>query len=385
MFIEPHADDKEYSSVTQTGLAVAHVALQGATELTRMVAETHATITRIPWIWQSHEVAQAQQAPIPYQLVTHLFSNLAHFSYQFLNQTSIPATQKGQLFYSILNGVCGDTLKSWNSPLAQSMMLCDDEGCSLQGRSWAEGQSRVVIFIHGLCLSEREWKNPAHTEFVDWLRTQGFAVAWVRYNSGLPIHENGEDLNKLLENALGHDPARQLTLIGHSMGGLIIRSACHQAKTTGSAWLGQLHQSAYLGSPHRGAPLERLGNAFNNSLGLTPYSRPFMRLGNIRSQGIQDLRHGRLLPEDRDDEPVNLLPEIRHLLIGGHLNEGIERHWIGDGLVPVDSALAMNDNRATLSAPDLTRCELQQINHFALLSDVRVYRVLQQWMQEVDQ
>jgi pimeloyl-ACP methyl ester carboxylesterase len=368
--------DSLLPGLVRKSLALTHVGLQGAGELTRLVAETHATISAAPLPWRQDGMEPAHRAPFPYRLVAQGFLHLARLAHSLLGQSSIPAAERGQLFYSALNGVCGDKLEAWDSPLAQSMMLCDEHGQPLTPR-WARESGEVVIFLHGLCLSEREWQTPAHTAFVTALRAQGHAVAWLRYNSGRPIHENGASLSALLERQFATSTVR-LTLIGHSMGGLLIRSACHHASKTNAAWLSHLYQAAYLAAPHLGAPLERMGNALNNTLGLTPYSRPLMRLGNIRSQGIRDLRHGRLHAED-DNAPLH--PGVRHFLLAVHMGTDEEGHWMGDGLVPVRSALGQHlDADRALNAPDLTRRELTELNHMAVLRDERVYRELEDWM-----
>jgi len=366
------------TNLARQGLALAHMTLQGAGELTSLVAETHATIAAGPLPWNRDGTQPAHRAPFPYRLVTQSFLYLAKLAQGLLGQASIvPASPQGQLFHSILNGVCGDKLETWANPLAQSMMLCDEQGQPLPA-GWAANSGEAVIFIHGLCLSEREWQTEAHTAFVTGLRSEGHAVAWLRYNSGRPIPENGQSLSELLERHFADSKAPRLTLIGHSMGGLLIRSASHHASLGGAVWLGKLHQAAYLASPHLGAPLERMGNALNNTLGLTPYSKPFMRLGNIRSQGIRDLRHGRL---HSDDLNAPLHPATRHFLLAVHMGTGPEGHWMGDGLVPVRSALGQHlDASRALSGPDVTRRELAELNHMALLRDTRVYAELQDWM-----
>lgn len=360
----------------QTGVAVAHLLLQGAGELTRLAAETHATIARAPLPWRRDATAEAAHAPLPYQLVTRSFLYLARLAHGLLKQGSIPAGQRGLLAFSALNGVCGDKLVAWSSPLAQQMMLCDEEGQPLPD-NWTAGRAGVVVFIHGLCLSEQEWQTPAHIEFVSELRLQGQAVAWLRYNSGLAITANGASLSELLQQHFSERGSPRLSLIGHSMGGLLIRSACHHAGENRLGWTSRLLQAAYLGSPHQGAPLERLGNALNNTLGYSPYSKPFMRLGNIRSQGIRDLRQGKVA----EAEVSELLPTARHLLLAGNLANSSERHFLGDGMVPVRSALGQHvDAGRALDAPDVTRYELEALNHMAMLRDERVYDALRGWL-----
>lgn len=373
LFATPQSRNVE---LVQKSLALTHVALHGAGELTRLVAETHATILAAPLPWRRNATQPAHQAPFPYRLIAHGFLYLAHMTRNLLRQTSIPASEPGRLIYSALNGVCGDKLEAWSSPLAQCMMLCNEDGERLPD-DWSANHRKIIIFIHGLCLSEREWQTSEHQSFTAARRAEGFAVAWLRYNSGRSIPDNGTDLSRLLLQQFGESD-KQLTLIGHSMGGLLIRSATHHAGVTHATWLCRLYQAAYLASPHFGAPLERAGNALNNSFSVTPYTKPFMRLGNIRSQGIRDLRYGRV---HRDHSCTPLYAACRHFLLAASLSNSALDHWLGDGLVPVRSAHGHHDDpEQCLHAPDITRHRLENLNHMALLGDARVYSALEQWL-----
>lgn len=364
------------------GLALAHVALLGASELTRLVAETHATIRRTPLPWKANATAEAEQAPLPYQLIMKAFLTLAQTAKSYLAaHEPRPNSREWGLFQSALNGVAGDALSAWSNPLDVGMTLHDEFGVAITAEEWAaQGRRGAVLFIHGVCLSEREWQSFHHSGFVRELREDGHAVAWLRYNSGRPIHENGAALSGLLESVFaGKGP--DLTLIGHSMGGLVIRAASHHAGVNASRWLPRLRQAAYLGTPHQGAPLERLGHGANSLLALTPYTKPLMKLGNLRSTGIMDLRHGRVTPPEHE-HPVELVDHARHLLLAGHFGREGKRHWMGDGLVPVRSALGQHvETDKALTGKHITRVELPALGHMSILSDERVYSALREWLQ----
>jgi pimeloyl-ACP methyl ester carboxylesterase len=234
-----------------------------------------------------------------------------------------------------------------------------------------------VLFVHGLCLSEREWQNHEHDGFVRELREFGYGVAWLRYNTGRAIADNGETLSDLLESLPSDLP---LTLIGHSMGGLVVRAAGYHAEIRGAKWVVRLQQAAYLGTPHHGAPLEQLGEAANKLLALTPYTKSFMQLGNIRSHGIRDLREGRIVPAHKAN-PYRLVNHARHLMLAGHMGRNGQRHFLGDGLVPVRSALGQHvEAHRALHAKDVTRVEFEQLGHMQMLKDARVYEALLKWM-----
>jgi alpha-beta hydrolase superfamily lysophospholipase len=233
-------------------------------------------------------------------------------------------------------------------------------------------------------MNERCWRRPAHREFAVWARERGgFAVAHLRYNTGLRISRNGARLAELLEREA---PEPELVLVGHSMGGLVALSALHQAQERGLAWPRRVARVACLGSPHEGASLERLGNHANRLLALLPWTRPFMRLGNLRSDGIRDLRFGHLLDEDwRDRHPddarpapskVRLAGHVEHLLVAAARSARGEDEPLGDWLVPVASALA----RRLHPAPAARRELIPELDHLGLLGDPRVYALLRDWL-----
>lgn len=355
------------------GAALAHLTLLAAGGLTQLVASTHATIARRPSL--QGDSAHATEAPQAYSLVARSFLWLAQLTRQLSQH--MPAQQHG-LLRSAVNGVLGDTLAAHANTLHEGMSLRNEFGQEISAAEWQRDARRgLVLFVHGLCLSEREWQNNEHASFVRELRDFGYGVAWLRYNSGRAIHESGADLSLLLEDAqLG---SKSLTLIGHSMGGLVVRAASHHAEHYEMKWQQQLRQAAYLGTPHQGAPLERLGEGANRLLGLTPYTRPFMQIGGLRSNGIQDLRHGRI--SAGSERPVQLARGARHLLIAGHLGQERKLDMLGDGLVPVRSALGQHlEQDKALQGEDVSRREIPALGHMAMLKDKRVYDALLEWL-----
>ncbi|MCC1497645.1 alpha/beta fold hydrolase [Alcanivorax sp. 1008] len=274
-----------------------------------------------------------------------------------------------------INGVFGDMLAGQNNPLAFGM--------SLHGDTPVAGQP-LALFVHGLCLHEQYWHNPAHLAFSDDLSKKGFRVSRLRYNSGLPIAENARLLAELLETT----GASRIVLIGHSMGGLISRSALHQASDAGLRWAGQTTHLAAIGSPHHGAEAERLGNYANRLLNLTRWSAPLTRLGNLRSAAIHDLRFGNLLHSDRERaadifhthdprEPIPLPDHVEHLFVAGTRTvEKTATKLRSDLLVTPASALA----EEYPGSHGVTRELLHGVDHMQLLRDEGVYGRMGRWM-----
>ncbi len=134
-------------------------------------------------------------------------------------------------------------------------------------------------------MNDRQWQRRGHDHGEALARDHGFVPVYVLYNSGLSIAENGRLLAERLEELSG---LAEIALLGHSMGGLVARSACHQAELAGLAWRKRLSSLVTLGSPHLGAPLERYGSLLESLLPISSYSAPLARLG----RSSQRRRHG---------------------------------------------------------------------------------------------
>lgn len=379
------SDDAKALPTAKSGLvknlqhagAIVHAASLSARELTHLVAEMHGTITRLPSpLNRSHE-ADISHAPFPYRIVAGAFNWVAKLAGALAPETAEFEGPMPLRVQAALNGVSGDKLARWDSPLAIPMSLRDAQGAELDWEAWRQSSSVGHVFIlHGLCCSEIEWQNPEGAAFARELQARGYAVGWLRYNTGKAIHANGEELDAWLEDFFA-DSDKPLLMIGHSMGGLLIRSACYWAEKEGHRWTRNLSHIALLGTPNLGAPLERLGNQANSILGLTPYTKPLMRLGNIRSRGIKDLRHGWITP----DHSMPALPQHPEtLMLACAINDSHRDNMVGDGWVPVSSALAMKDNTELLSGPKVQREFINDLSHIPIMSDARVYQLLRQWL-----
>jgi pimeloyl-ACP methyl ester carboxylesterase len=120
----------------------------------------------------------------------------------------------------------------------------------------------------------------------------------VRYNSGRHISHNGRTFAALLAD-LHREwpvPVTEIAVIGHSMGGLIARSACHYG--AGSDATAAVRHVVSLGAPHAGSWLERVAHATRASLRRLPETRALGDALGARSAGVRDLFHGYLVDED---------------------------------------------------------------------------------------
>ena len=300
-----------------------------------------------------------------------------------------------------LNGVLGDYLAATGNPLAIPMSLRRD-GRVLQpeaqalSSAFALGSGKLAMLVHGLCLNDLQWNRAGHDHGAVLARDLGYTPLYLHYNSGLHTSANGRTLAVLLEALVAKwpHPVEELVIVAHSMGGLVVRSACHYGRAGGHAWLRQLRRLVFLGTPHHGAPLERGGNWLETILGATPYARPFARLGSIRSAGITDLRYGNVLDEDwrgrdrfargRDTrQPVPLPDGVRSYAMAatrGKKPGDLRDRLLGDGLVPVSSALGIHqDSRRSLAIPKSRQWIGYSMGHMDLLGRAEVSDRLVRW------
>ncbi len=309
-----------------------------------------------------------------------------------------PPTRRQLLAVSSINGAFGDWLaqqgRVWAQPMHlrrhQTLLRLDVE--SLKA-TISHPKPHVIVLVHGLCLNENHWQPVDHPGYGDrWEHHNDVTVLHVRYNTGLHIHENGRQLALLLE--LLHQcypvPIQRLSLIGHSMGGLVSRSACSYAQDLEHGWLSDLQDLACLGSPHQGAALERIGQWVTHSLANNSFTASLGRAGRQRSAGIKDLRYGCLRHEDWQDahpdapQPVKvtalpLLPSVRYCLLATNWKSPAGE-TLGDGLVQVSSAMARELGGHPLGSPQVCRPLLQGLHHMQLPRHDAVFNVLNEWL-----
>ena len=304
---------------------------------------------------------------------------------------------------SALNGVVGDHLVATGNPLAIPMRLrVNGMPLQLKRRALAaeisQPSGRVAILVHGLCVNERHWNRKGHDHGTALARDLGYTPLYLHYNTGLHISTNGRAFAKMLDVLVKQWPVpiEELTIIGHSMGGLVVRSACHYAMKAAQAWRPRLRNMIFLGTPHHGVPLERGGQWVDFLIGKSPYTAPFTRLGRIRSAGITDLRYGNVVDEDWEGydrfnhagdtrQVVPLPPDVRCHAIAGTSGQQVGGAIIGDGLVPVGSALGQHEEPSRdLALPKSRQRIARSINHMELLNRPEVYKQIRKWLRPLE-
>lgn len=294
----------------------------------------------------------------------------------------------------VANGLWGDSLDAAAVSFAVHMGIYTQSGRLATPAALAElsppPSSRICLLVHGLFCSESSWTFCAdgpgapQTDYGRLLQAD-FACTplYLRYNTGLSIAANGRELDDLLEALISiyPVPVNEILLIGHSMGGLVLRRACIEGALRGSAWVERVSRIVYLGVPHEGADLAKLTRyAADTLLAIpNPVTRLIGRILNQRSQGLRDLcdgLDGSAQGEMMDLEEISWLPSAHHLHVSGSLakdSSNLASLLFGDGLVRTPRC-----TQTTLVEHAL----VAGVHHMALTGDPRVYEQIRSWCTE---
>jgi pimeloyl-ACP methyl ester carboxylesterase len=277
--------------------------------------------------------------------------------------------------------------------------------CESLADAFNDATRKVVVFVHGLVETDEAWtvlplrsgsSGERPRPYGSRLRSDlGYTPVYLRYNTGRHISDNGAELSALLERLVAAWPVEveELVLVGHSMGGLVARSACHHGEADGAAWTRAVRHVFCLGSPHLGAPMEKGANVLGWALSRLPESRPFAKVVNGRSVGIKDLRYGACAETDWvDADPDELLrdrvgempflPDATYYFVGATLSRspnGPLSRAFGDLLVRFPSASGAGRRRRIPFEVD-NGAHVGGLTHFDLLNHEAVYGLLRDWL-----
>jgi len=325
---------------------------------------------------------------------------------------------RGEDARALLNGLFGDALAEQGSPLAIAMQFRVASGHELPldgealARVFPNAGPRLCVFVHGLMSLESIWRFPGHQQLTygELLADErGVDPVYVRYNTGRHISSNGRELALRLQALVRAWPVRvrEIDLIGHSMGGLVIRSACHYGMSGATLtdrlrrrgpWPAKVRRVVLLGVPNGGANLEVIANLTSAALWSVP--NPVTRLVGAgldrRSEGIKDLRWGAVLDEDwveRDPDATAPFERVRvrsprharYLAVAGSLaGDGNEitnpvNRLLGDALVTASSAHGRLGDDEPVLLPNATVRLCPKIHHIALAHRAEVYGEISDW------
>ncbi|HIF9240154.1 TPA: alpha/beta hydrolase [Photobacterium damselae] len=304
------------------------------------------------------------------------------------------------------NGMMGDKLAARNSPYAITMTLTDQDQVlsdqtNVLSKQYPNLSNKVVVCVHGWCMSDKQWLYQQH-DHGQALKAYGYSPIYLNYNTGKHISLNGEEFAFRLEKLLQAWPVaiEELVIIGHSMGGLVTRSACYYAKEHQLNWLSQLTSFITLGTPHNGAPLAEMANWIDDNVKQKATFKLLNQLADIRSDGTRDLSCGYIIhqdwTQDRDPKLDKYLPPnppkkraelpehvqcyaIASCVTSRRVDQQL--HLIGDGLVPVTSAWGMSESGLVgLGYGESHRFLAEKVTHLGLLSSPLVLNQIVNWL-----
>ncbi len=297
----------------------------------------------------------------------------------------LDGSRAGRSTVGMLNGWVGDRLAAEQSPLTVRMAVRADHRDVVLTRdrvahAFPAASPDVVVFLHGLGETDRHWFRDAHLRGGSYgsrlAERHGWTPVYLRANTGLPVAENGAALAGLLDDLMAVWPTdvRRIALVGHSMGGLVLRAACAVRTLAEHSWADRVTDVVTLGTPHLGAPLERGVHVGASAMGRFPQSAPFGRILEHRSAGILDLRSG--LAAD-----LQHLRHARYRLVGATL-AGSPRHpvsmLLGDAMVRLPSATG-RPWRGRALFPDADVLHVRG-GHLSLLNHPEVADALVVWL-----
>jgi len=319
----------------------------------------------------------------------------------------IGSTPRSNLALAVLNATLGDELADQGSPLAIPMAVRGARADVAPRRETLEdtfpkATSKLAVFVHGLGETKESWRLHADgydgaTESTYGSRLAqdlGYTPVFLRYNTGLHISENGRRLTTLLDDVTAAWPApvAEVILVGHSMGGLVARSACHYAQQRSHSWVSTLRHVFYLGSPHLGAGLEQWVGHLSGVLAKLNESRPLASVLDRRSAGIKDLRAGYLLDEHWHDAglrpkspggDVPLIPWANHYAVSATVTTSRRNplgRLVGDLLVQPASARGGSRRGGHIPFPAEHMRHFGGLHHFRLLNHPAVYAAIREWL-----
>lgn len=317
-------------------------------------------------------------------------------------------TRVGRVLLPAVHGIWGDTIATREPVLAVPMSVRVDardlsiDPVSVAG-AFPTATGRLAVFVHGLCESDESWWRTPATDtsshpgsYGDRLHDEfGYTPVYLRFNTGLRVSDNGLALAGLLDSltAAWPVPVQDITLIGHSMGGLVSRSACHQGDAAGMDWVAAVATVMTLGTPHLGAPLEKSVHVADRLMALLPETAPLARALRARSIGVKDLRYGAVVEDDwfghDPDEflrdrctEIPFLDHAAYYWMAASITRDPDHpgaRLLGDGLVRYPSAAGAGRSRR-LPFEIGNGAHVTGVGHLALLNHPDVYAQIRAWL-----
>ena len=304
------------------------------------------------------------------------------------------------------NALWGDELERRSSPMHTALSIRDTTGTAVStdpatlSLTFENPTPRLAVLLHGLGKTERCWNAKTTdeengTNLPKMLEADGFTPIRVRYNSGRRVWDNGKALAALLEEITTNwpTPVDEIVLIGHSMGGLVARSALSRAQSANHDWINSVNHLVALATPHFGSPIEKAAHLASQLLTTAAATRSLGEFIDGRSAGIKDMRHGTIHSTDHSEHPESSEPN--HVVVAPP-TKGIRQHHavgvvtdsashplgilVGDLVVRVNSATGVSSTSHVASANVRI---FGGLDHLGLLHDAVVHSQIREWLTPV--
>lgn len=357
--------------------------------LVRIVGDTHKAVSdrvdsALPASAKPYNRAQAASAQAVFGVLeqAHRQAPVALAGLGSLSSVEPSQTRLGRVLHPVVNGLHGDLVAEEHPHLSIPMTVRVDGDDADLSTDFAGATADIVVFVHGLAEDETAWSRGGVPSYGERLRADGLTPVYVRFNSGLHISDNGRSLSDLLDEVVANwpVPVQSISLVGHSLGGLVARSACH----AGATWPPLVTTVVTLGTPHLGAPLEKAVHVADWVMRRVPEAEPLGRIIANRSVGVKDLRFGSVAQEDwhgRDIDAflddrraeVPFLPQATYYWIAATVTRDPRHPWgrlVGDGMVRYPSASNLPGEGLCLGG----------VGHLDLLNDDVVFEALARWL-----
>ncbi len=315
----------------------------------------------------------------------------------------IEDSRVGRQVVAAVNGLIGDELRRLDDPQAIRMSIRKGGGDIVAApfplrQAYPLASSHIVVLVHGLCEDDESWiqrQKIVGSTYVERIAadTDGTPVL-LRFNTGLHVSENGRHLDVLLRQLIDAWPVdvTRVTLVGHSMGGLVVRAATNYATAGGELWPQLVKDIVCLGTPHTGARLEKVAHLGSQLLRFWPESAPFSTILEARSAGIVELRHGYISQDEWEGQDLTSrwgldriaaapLPHAEYHFVAA--TPGATRNHplsavLGDLLVHFSSATGMSNHGPAAGG---ARFEyLASVDHVTLLNHPQIGDWLVDWL-----
>jgi hypothetical protein len=296
----------------------------------------------------------------------------------------LEADPRGRFVSAAVNGLIGDRLLRERPQLAIPMAV-RLQGADVEpdreslAAAFPEATGQLVVFLHGLCENEAYWnrhRDRLGTTYAAMLAERGWTPLMLRANTGLPLRENGAALTALLQRVVEGwpVPVTRIALVGHSLGGLVMRAAGAVASEVEEPWSARVTDVITLGTPHLGAPIAWGIGHGSRGLQRAKETAAFGRILDWRSRGVHDLVAG--LAED-----VPPLPHTRYHLVAATLTRS-QRHPVGDvvGDLLVRPRSAYGRSRGRSMFPGADVLHVGGPDHFGRLNHPEVHAALKRWL-----